>query len=442
MTHSVFHRLYGIELNLTEEHLGHPEHPGLIDELYRRYRPDVLYCLDAYEHGGYACPGFMSLRRRDGRFYAYHVPEGERQETQPESDLHKALKDYTAESADRQGFAVRVEDRAKHGKRRTDVTVIGAEGRELGYEIQLSAIAKGSVDKRTRTALADGLTPLWLVNDENAIPIDRAPWARLNVFSWKDVRRRDALPVRGGVKTLRMAPCDGDNPLPCPRTGRGRCGGRHGVWEPTHGLNYDDVIRQTATGELVPLFVERSDGRRRWYLWVTPADKERFLQGRPETSPADIHDRVTAREDRPLVPSERDPACHYREDTWIRTELSRPRDSGDPIDASDWVSDPGLPNREVDGFLIPGGLIATQRAFYQSVARCVRIGATHPRPTDIAAGLAEITDEQRNELAGARGERLSLVKALQSHPWWDGVSNRYQAQLALYAAAKGDDASV
>jgi hypothetical protein len=434
VTHSVFHRLYGIELNLTEEHFGHPDRPGLVDELYRQYRADALYCLDAYEHGGYACPGFMSLRKRDGRFSAYHVVHGERQETQSESDLHKALKDYTAETADRQGFAVQVEDRAKHGKRRTDVVITGAEGRKLGYEIQLSAIPKGSVDKRTSIALADGLTPLWLVNNDNAIPIDRAPWARLNVFNWKDVRRRDALPVRGGVKTLRMIPCDGSNPSPCPRTGRGRCGGRHAAWEPTLGLNYDDVIRQTAAGELVPLFMERSDGRRRWYLWVTPNDKERFLQGRPERLLAQTHGQVAAREERRLTPRERDPVCHYQEGAWIRAELSRPRDSGDPIDASSWLSDPDPPDQEIDGFLVPGDLIATQRAFRQTETRCEQIGATHPRAVDIAAGLARITDEQRAELAGARQERLQLVEALQNHPWWGDINNRYLAQLALYAA--------
>lgn len=57
------------------------------------------------------------------------------------------------------------------------MTVEGAEGRRLGYEIQISAIATGTVDQRTRVAREDALTPLWLVNNENPIPIDRAPWA-------------------------------------------------------------------------------------------------------------------------------------------------------------------------------------------------------------------------------------------------------------------------
>lgn len=40
VTHTVFHRGYGIELNLTEEDLEHPGHPGLLDELHRNYKPD------------------------------------------------------------------------------------------------------------------------------------------------------------------------------------------------------------------------------------------------------------------------------------------------------------------------------------------------------------------------------------------------------------------
>ncbi|WP_329243118.1 hypothetical protein OG417_45340 [Actinoallomurus sp. NBC_01490] len=440
MTHTVFHRGYGIELNLTEDDLGHPDRPGLLDELYQNYKPDLLYCVDAYDHGGVACPGFMTIRKVSGRAHAMHVNIGELKETEGESDLHKALKEYTARTADREGFATRIEDRPRHGRRRTDVIVQGANGRELGYEIQLSAIATGSVDSRTRIARTDGLTPLWLVNDENAIPIDRAPWARLNVFSWKDVGRREALPVRGGVKTLRLASCDWNSPEPCPKQGRGRCGGRHGVWVATTGLYYDDVIYRTAVGELVPLYYERSDGRRGWHMWVTPTDKEEFLQGRPEPSPDAARARAVARENRPLVPKARDPECHYGQDTGIRAELARPRDSGDPIDAADWMSEPPSPQftatQEVDGFRIPGDLIAAQRAYYMAEARCEQIFSAHPRPTDIAAGRAEITDEQRVELAAARGERLRLVEALNDHPWWATVDNRLRAKQALRTAAQ------
>ncbi|MFG2091656.1 MULTISPECIES: hypothetical protein [unclassified Spirillospora] len=440
MTHTVFHRGYGIELNLTEDDLGHPDRPGLLDELYRNYMPDLLYCVDAYEHGGRACPGFMTIRKLNGCPHAMHVNIGELRKTKNESDLHKALKEYTARTADREGFTAHVEDRPRHGRRRTDVVVKGDKGKEIGYEIQLSAIAGGSVDKRTRVAHADALIPLWLVNDENAIPIDRAPWARLSVFNWRDIGSREALPVRGGVKTLRLMTCDWSNPQPCPNQGRGRCGGRHGVWEATAGLYYDDVIYRTAAGELVPLYFERSDGRRGWHMWVTPADKEEFLQGRPEASPGASQGKALGREGPAPVPKARDPACYYGEDAGIRVELARPRDNGDPIDASDWISEPPLTQftttREMDGYYIPGDLIAAQGAYQLADEQCERISGALPRSADIADGRAEITARQESELSTARRERLRLVEELNGHPWWNSVDNRHLAKQALRKVAR------
>jgi competence CoiA-like predicted nuclease len=134
----------------------------------------------------------MTIVERNGRYHARHVTKGEMPETAGEGELHKALKNHTAELADREGFGVKVEDRATHGRRRTDVTVKGADGRRIGYEIQISPITSGSVDTRTRTAVSDALTPLWLVTSENSLAIDRAPWARLNIQRWQDVGSRDA----------------------------------------------------------------------------------------------------------------------------------------------------------------------------------------------------------------------------------------------------------
>ncbi|MGW0815839.1 competence protein CoiA family protein [Streptomyces viridiviolaceus] len=139
----------------------------------------------------------MTIVEKNGRYHARHVTKGEVPETAGESELHKALKNHTAETASRDGFGVTVEDRAVHGRRRTDVTVAGASGKKIGYEIQISPIASGSVGTRTHTAVDDGLIPLWLVTNENSLAIDRAPWARLNVQRWQDVGSRDALRVRG-----------------------------------------------------------------------------------------------------------------------------------------------------------------------------------------------------------------------------------------------------
>ncbi|MFD9483465.1 hypothetical protein ACFWBX_05575 [Streptomyces sp. NPDC059991] len=73
----------------------------------------------------------------NGRYHARHVPRGEVSETTGESELHKSLTNHTAETAGREGFSVSVEDRAVHGRRRTDVTVAGANRKKIGYEIAL-----------------------------------------------------------------------------------------------------------------------------------------------------------------------------------------------------------------------------------------------------------------------------------------------------------------
>jgi hypothetical protein len=47
MTHNVLHRGYGITIDLGASDLGHPDRPGLLQEIHRNYKPDLLYCLGA-----------------------------------------------------------------------------------------------------------------------------------------------------------------------------------------------------------------------------------------------------------------------------------------------------------------------------------------------------------------------------------------------------------
>ncbi|MCX5063960.1 hypothetical protein OG895_40545 [Streptomyces sp. NBC_00201] len=440
MTYSVWHRGLGITLDLTEADLGHPEYPRLLDEIYGNYQPDLLYCLEAHEDEGFICPGFMAIRKVSGRPHAMHVAKGERPETKAESDLHKALGEYTADIASGEGFHVTRAEGAEHGKRRTDVTVEGADRYRLAYEIQLAAIAGGSVDERTRSAHREGLTPLWLVNNENAIPIDRAPWARLNVQSWRDVTDRAALSVRGGVKQLHMSRCDWSNPVPCPRQGAGRCGGRHGLWEPVRGLYYDDVIRRTGAGELVSLYMPHPAGRRGWHMWVTPTDKEEFLEGRPEPVPGL---RTAPGTGQPLpLPG---PAGLRDGDgmgTGVRSELTRALDDGQPIDASLWHTEPGPSEFSrpftVGEFVIPGDLVAARRTFTRALEHCADIASHLPSGADIAEGRAEISGDQRDRLGDARERCRRLAEEMHTHPWWETVGDRHAAREALTHAATHD----
>lgn len=445
MTYCVWHRGLGITLDLTEADLGHPEYPRLLDEIYGNYQPDLLYCLEAHEGEGFVCPGFMAVRKVDGRPHAMHVARGERPETKAESDLHKALREYTVKVASEEGFRVTGAERAERGKHRTDVTVESGGSRPLAYEIQLAAIAGGSVDERTRSAHREGLTPLWLVNNENAIPIDRAPWARLNVQSWRDVTDRAALPVRGGIKQLHMSRCDWSNPVPCPRQGAGRCGGRHALWEPVRGLYYDDVIRRTATGELVSLYLPHPAGRRGWHMWVTPTDKDEFLEGRPEPLPG--HAEVLRAGGADPLPAPRTAAWEAGEgmEAGLRGELTRARDDERPIDASLWHTEPGSSEFSrpftVGEFVIPGDLVAARRTFTRALEHCADIAAHLPSGVDVAAGRSEISGEQRERLADARERCRRLAEEMHTHPWWETVGDRHAAREALTHAATHDTAS-
>ncbi|MET9819986.1 hypothetical protein [Streptomyces sp. NPDC006355] len=60
MTHNVLHRGYGITINLSAPDLANPDRPGLLQEIHRNYKPDLLYCLGAHEYGT-VCPGLMTI---------------------------------------------------------------------------------------------------------------------------------------------------------------------------------------------------------------------------------------------------------------------------------------------------------------------------------------------------------------------------------------------
>lgn len=441
MTHRVLDLKHNIILDLSKPFLDHPEHPGLLAELHHHYDPDRLYCIGASKNGGPACPGFMTIVQERGRLHARHINKGERKETAAESDLHLALKDHTCEVFQASGHDFVREDLASHRKRKTDVTFGAAGGRRVALEIQLSAITRGSTDHRSQIAIADGFTPFWVVTDENAMPIDRAPWARLEVQNWKDVRRRDALPIRGGIKVLEMIPCHWKGRARCPKQPEGgRCGGWHGEWRPMLGLYYDDAIVRQASGELVPLYMPKSDGSRGWHMWVTPAHKEEFLAGRPEPVAPALNGRDVELEDLPIVPLPEDDECHWGEESDYRPERRRPRDSGEPIDASHWVSKPAPANypqdQNVGDFDIPGDLIALQREKDERQAALEAFSRSLPTNAAIAAGAPPITEEQSERLNSERANCVRLAKELLSHPWWPKDETIHAAHAAVLKAAR------
>lgn len=175
-------------------------------------------------------------------------------------------------------------------------------------------------------------------------------------------------------------------------------------------------------------------------MWVKPSDKAEFLQGRDEPDPylpaSTSGSTSTLLLAEPLPP---DPHCHYGEDTGIRTELERPRDSDDPIDASDWLSKEPPPECRstwvVDGWEIPGDVVAARMALDCALDRLKALAGTLPAGAEIAAGRIDITNAERERWLAAQKSGW-LAAALATHPWLPATHDPFSARRALFAAAR------
>ncbi|MER7273477.1 hypothetical protein ABT369_03370 [Dactylosporangium sp. NPDC000244] len=332
MAHSVYYVDRGIELNLTLPDLGHPDLPHLWEELRKaKIGPGRLQCLQCRENDP-DCPEWMYLQTRAGnRRVAVHHNTSIREHTSSESNTHKALKDRIAAAAEDGGFTAELEARAEHGKRRTDVLVHGSDGFLLGCEAQISYATAAAVRKRSAIARQDGITPLWTTNDRKAQLIDQVPWARIDRMPWHDIANGAELPVRGGIRALRMERCQ-DRPVVCPDRKRGRCNRWHASWTPRE-LRLDDLIVNAAGQQYVPVHIPTSRGSGHWF-WVTNDDKATYI--------ASVHDAAdsTTTHTRPAVPADNRVAprplsrsCNYRQESEVRAEPARPRDTGEHIEA-------------------------------------------------------------------------------------------------------------
>lgn len=362
MTHTVFHTGYGITLNLTLADLGHPQYPGLWEEIYRAkpFNPELLRC--TWTSNGAKCPEAMYVQVRDGVRVAVHREKNiaAHPESAPESDAHKALKERVARSAERAGFGAEVEDAAPDRARVTDVLVTGSGGRRIGWEIRLSGIAPRRVVERSNLAHHDGITPLWAVDKHNAAPINRAPWARMDeITDWRLAADR-AMFVRGGVRSLRMRPCEPAYFERCPAetTPPQRfCDQKHPRLEPKE-IRLEDLVAGSACGQYVPLFVaakKKSVGG--WFMWLTAPEKADYLQGQPEAQPYappaagdELSGTLLERAPRPD-----DLTCHYGEPSTVR-KVRPPRDAAAALDASGWRPIPASASSEPgrSSLLVPG----------------------------------------------------------------------------------------
>ncbi|GAA4221588.1 hypothetical protein FHR32_005147 [Streptosporangium album] len=85
----------------------------------------------------------------------------------------------------------------------------------------------------------------------------------------------------------------------------------------------------------------------------------------------------------------------------------------------------------------PPDLLDAQRAYVAAHARVQEVTDALPSSMATLAGEAEVSEEQREELAAARAERLRWVSVLYAdHPWWATVDNPAKARAALQETVK------
>ncbi|MCX4745950.1 hypothetical protein OG455_10500 [Kitasatospora sp. NBC_01287] len=349
MANGVFHTGYGITINLTLPDLGHPERPDLLEEILRpvgdRDRA-LLECLD--HHAGRVCRSenadkspwmFISTRRRHGRLVLVgaHLPVTHRA-TPEESARHRAMKERIARCAERHGLHAQVEARSADGRIVTDVLVTGAGGTRIGWEAQYSPITGETVRRRSRRAVENGITPLWVTDSERAALIDRAPWVRVDDFSSRDITSKLAMFVRGGIRHLQVWKCLPTSERPCPTTGSA-CGRFHSGWFlpalclPTKApTQVDYLVVASADGEFVPLQIQDDDGRRTASrMWVPAADRDTWwdIVGRPETTGATEDTTDSPDEEITFTGEELDPTCRYGEETLTRNDPRSRRERPD-----------------------------------------------------------------------------------------------------------------
>ncbi|WP_251071197.1 hypothetical protein [Streptomyces sp. ISL-43] len=242
MANGVWHTKYGIAINLTQPDLGVRGYPGLLEEIMTSVserNPQLLECLAhkagkpcASEAGGKSPWMFIRRARVGGRspLVAAHLPITHKP-TPAESDQHKATKERVVETAEGYGLAADAEVGMPNRRGVTDAVVTGPSGIQIGWEIQYSPLSPSSVHRRSVNAMEHDITPLWVAKDDTAALIDRAPWARVDDMSWREIADGSEMVIRGGYRHLQVWRCLSSSALHCPDNGgTGHCGAVHAEW--------------------------------------------------------------------------------------------------------------------------------------------------------------------------------------------------------------------
>lgn len=254
------------------------------------YAQDRQHAADGIrvENRGLQCAGvcrdagvvaWMYLRQVNGQRQAVHQhAEDEARHHAPEGPEHRAYKDRIVRVARAAGHAADTEVRARGGRIITDALVDGPDGIRIGWEIQLStAEANGpsSVRERARKAINRGITPAWHTDRRDYAERNDTAWTRSDKLPAQVIAKTGDLRVVSGFRLLDFWRCDVTAFRECPKNGwRRRCGKTHTTPKPRDVL-FDDLVRKTAAGLIVPL--EYRNGSRTHRFWVPAQDRDRYL---------------------------------------------------------------------------------------------------------------------------------------------------------------------
>nr|WP_216377844.1 hypothetical protein [Streptomyces asoensis] len=176
MANIVWHTKFQILLDLTMDDLDHPELPDLWETIYKTDRyygqrgvpvhQRDLQCGGICREAGVEAWMHLRLRANGHREAVHERREDEARHTVPMSDEHKAYQERILRAAEEGGFHSDSEVRTRVGRSwiQTDTLVEGADGRRIGWEVQLSSVGSdGLRGVRARAAKAEknGITPAW-----------------------------------------------------------------------------------------------------------------------------------------------------------------------------------------------------------------------------------------------------------------------------------------
>lgn len=316
MANLVWHVALGIRLDLERADLGPHGIPNLWDTLYQQDR-EYGHRRVPVDKRGLQCAGicrdegvvaWMHLRKGpDGQRIAVHQHEEDedRHTKASESDEHKAYKERIVRVATLAGHTADPEVRAPG--MRTDALVEGADGLQIGWEVQLSSAGRegpSSVRARALRAVQHGITPLWHTDRRSYADRNDAHSTRSDSLPPEVIAKNRDLRVVSGYRVLEFFRCDASAVLRCPdEAGYRRCGRIHAAPK-VRDIMFDDLVRGTAAGEVAPLDFRIRSRTQRFLVPATHRDRYLDLTGSPAADPGNPSPSASpATTDRPAAPA-------------------------------------------------------------------------------------------------------------------------------------------